>query len=131
MPSINAKPLSVALVCATKGTATNFRCPYHAWLYGIDGTLRGVPSEQDFPHVDKSANGLTPVALEIWNGFLFLNFSPVPEVTLRQYLAGLDTVLEGMPFQDYPFQMKVSTEIGCNWKFLVNASVASVSFTAK
>jgi phenylpropionate dioxygenase-like ring-hydroxylating dioxygenase large terminal subunit len=111
----------VALVCQLKGTASSFRCPYHGWLYGNDGALRGVPSEKDFPHVEKAANGLTPVALEMWNGFIFLNFSPVPDVTLREYLAGLDAVLDGMPFQDYPFQIKIRGDIDSNWKFLVNA----------
>jgi phenylpropionate dioxygenase-like ring-hydroxylating dioxygenase large terminal subunit len=111
----------VALVCEARGNAATFRCPYHAWLYGIDGTLRGVPSEKDFPHVDKAANGLTPIALEIWNGFIFLNFSPVPEMTLREYLAGLDVVLEGMAFQDYPFLIRYEEDVASNWKLLVNA----------
>jgi phenylpropionate dioxygenase-like ring-hydroxylating dioxygenase large terminal subunit len=71
--------------------------------------------------VDKAANGLTPVALEIWNGFIFLNFSPVPEVALREYLAGLDTILDGMPFQDYPFLVRYEEHVSSNWKLLVNA----------
>jgi phenylpropionate dioxygenase-like ring-hydroxylating dioxygenase large terminal subunit len=111
----------VALVCEEKGSASTFRCPYHAWVYGIDGMLRAVPSENDFPHVDKAKNGLTPVALDIWNGFIFLNFAERPEVPLREFLSGLDVLLDGMPFQDYPFHIKVVDEIDCNWKNLVNA----------
>ena len=35
-----------------------------------------------------AANGLAPIALEIWNGFIFLNVSQAPEATLREHLAG-------------------------------------------
>jgi phenylpropionate dioxygenase-like ring-hydroxylating dioxygenase large terminal subunit len=111
----------VALVCAAKGNALTFRCPYHAWTYGVDGALRAIPSETDFPHVDKAKNGLTPIHLDTWNGFIFLNFASVPEVSLHEFLAGLDTLLDGMPFQDYPFYLQVTDEIDCNWKNLVNA----------
>jgi len=111
----------VALVCQERGNALTHRCPYHAWVYGADGALRAVPSEQDFPHVDKSKNGLSRVHLDTWNGFIFLNFAVEPEVTLSEFLAGLDTMLEGAPFGDFPFYMQVTDEIECNWKNLVNA----------
>jgi phenylpropionate dioxygenase-like ring-hydroxylating dioxygenase large terminal subunit len=111
----------VALVCQEHGSASAFRCPYHAWTYGVDGALRAIASERDFPHVDKAKNGLTRIHLDIWNGFLFLNFAPEPEVTLREFLAGLDVLLDGAPFGDFPFYLKVTDEIDCNWKNLVNA----------
>lgn len=111
----------VALVCEAKGNALTFRCPYHAWTYGIDGGLRAIPCEQDFPHVDKAASGLTPVALDTWNGFIFLNFAPEPEVGLRDFLGGLGTIFDGMKFQDYPFLISYQEDVNANWKLLVNA----------
>lgn len=111
----------VALVCQERGNTLAFRCPYHAWTYGIDGALRAVPAEQDFPHVDKAANGLTPIHLDTWNGFIFLNFAEQPEVGLREFLAGLDRMLDGAPFEQFPHYVQVSAEIDCNWKNLVNA----------
>ncbi len=111
----------VALACQERGNALTFRCPYHAWTYGNDGALRAIPAEQDFPHVDKSKNGLTPIHLDIWSGFVFLNFAPEPEVTLHEFLAGLDDMLEGAPFEDFPFHADVTAEIDANWKFMVNA----------
>ncbi|MDB5686991.1 MAG: hypothetical protein JWR77_1580 [Rhizorhabdus sp.] len=111
----------VALVCEAKGNALTFRCPYHAWVYGIDGALRAIPAEKEFPHVDKAQNGLTPIALDIWDGFVFLNFAETPETSLREFLAGLDTVLDGMPFEDYPFLIRYEEDAAANWKLLVNA----------
>lgn len=86
-----------------------------------DGSLSAIPSEKDFPHVDKDTNGLAPIHLDIWNGFIFLNFAKQPEVTLREFLTGLDTMLDGAPFEQFPFHLKVKDEIDCNWKNLVNA----------
>lgn len=111
----------VALVCEAKGHSLNFRCPYHAWTYRIDGSLSAIPSERDFPHVDKAANGLTPIALETWNGFIFLNFADKPEQDFATFMAGIDTVFGGMPFEDYPFLIQYEETVQANWKLLVNA----------
>lgn len=111
----------VALVCQARGTATTFRCPYHAWTYGTDGTLVAIPSEHDFPHVDRAENGLVPVALDIWNGFVFLNFAPEPESTLRAFLGGLGTVLDGMSFSDHPAMVRYEETATANWKLMINA----------
>ncbi len=111
----------VALVCQDRGNALTFRCPYHAWTYRIDGSLSAIPGEQDFAHVDKAANGLARIHLDTWSGFIFLNFADEPEVTLPEYLAGLDVMLDGAPFDQFPFYVAVTDEIDCNWKNLVNA----------
>jgi phenylpropionate dioxygenase-like ring-hydroxylating dioxygenase large terminal subunit len=111
----------VALVCQERGNALTWRCPYHAWTYRVDGSLSAVPSEHDFPHVDKSKNGLAGIHLDCWSGFIFLNFAETPEVSLREFLAGLDVMLDGAPFAQFPFFIRVTDEIDCNWKNLVNA----------
>jgi len=47
-------------------------CPYHGWNYDLTGRLRGVPSEDTFPGLDKSRHGLRPVALDTLFGFVFV-----------------------------------------------------------
>jgi phenylpropionate dioxygenase-like ring-hydroxylating dioxygenase large terminal subunit len=51
-------------------------CPYHAWAYGFDGALSGVPYRQNFPNLDIAANSLVPVDLEIFLGFIFIRLEP-------------------------------------------------------
>lgn len=112
---------SVALVCQAKGKSTTFRCPYHAWTYANDGRLVAIPAEGEFPHVDKAENGLTPVALEIWNGFIFVNLEPTPSVSLREFLAGIGSLYETLPFGDYPYYVEMVDTVDSNWKTLMNA----------
>ena len=47
------------------------QCPYHAWTYGLDGSLRKVPYEKTFDGFDKAAHGLAQPQTEVWNGFVF------------------------------------------------------------
>ena len=49
-------------------------CPYHAWSYGLDGRLAGVPKWQGFEDLDKDSYGLPPVEQEIFQGFIFVRF---------------------------------------------------------
>jgi len=77
-----------------------------------------VPSEKDFPHVDKAANGLDAGGVGNLERLYLPQFLARPDVTLREYLAGLDAVLDGMPFQDYPFRSRsaaISIPTGSFW----------------
>src|SRR5215510_10722668 len=48
-------------------------CPYHAWSYELDGSLRGARATRTLPDFDPNAYGLAPVRLEQHLGFLFVN----------------------------------------------------------
>lgn len=54
------------------GKKRGFVCPYHAWLYGLDGALKRIPDEDGFPDVDKAASGLVEVQSEVRGGLVFV-----------------------------------------------------------
>ena len=54
------------------------RCPYHAWAYGTDGRLVSTAFGTPTPDFVKADHGLFPVALEVWNGFVFLCLADDP-----------------------------------------------------
>ena len=63
---------AMRLLEAPSGTVKQIVCPYHAWAYGTDGQLTGVPMRRDYPALDMSRNGLAPVDLALWRGFIFV-----------------------------------------------------------
>jgi phenylpropionate dioxygenase-like ring-hydroxylating dioxygenase large terminal subunit len=63
---------AMRLVEGPAGCAKKLVCPYHAWAYELDGRLTGVPMKADYPALDLAKNGLAPVGIEIWNGFVFV-----------------------------------------------------------
>ncbi len=45
-------------------------CPYHAWSYGLDGKLVGVPERDEYERIDFGANNLEPLEFDIFMGFV-------------------------------------------------------------
>ena len=71
-PRIDDARLSVRQL-GESGNAQSFRCPYHAWLYDLDGSLmKAYDVHDDF---DMDANGLVPCHMRVEEGHVFLNFS--------------------------------------------------------
>ncbi|MFF4795005.1 Rieske 2Fe-2S domain-containing protein [Streptomyces sp. NPDC001276] len=61
-------------VCkASYGNTTTFRCGYHGWVFGNDGTLKGVPGRRALygPDFDLSKRGLGRARVETLHGFVF------------------------------------------------------------
>jgi phenylpropionate dioxygenase-like ring-hydroxylating dioxygenase large terminal subunit len=71
-------------------------CPYHGWSYRLSGELRGVPSRESFPGLDREAFALKPVRSEVMLGFVFvcLEGDPPPLADIwrgiREELAAYD-----------------------------------------
>ena len=70
------------------GNCGSFKCPYHHWIYGLDGRLLGAPAMERTVDFDKKDYPLPSLALELWKGFIFVNFdrnaSPLAP-TLERY----------------------------------------------
>ncbi len=63
------------LVDGSRGCAKKLVCPYHAWTYGLDGALTGVPERRQYPGLNPDTHGLAPVDLETWQGFVFVRLT--------------------------------------------------------
>jgi phenylpropionate dioxygenase-like ring-hydroxylating dioxygenase large terminal subunit len=62
------------LVAEGHGNARGFLCPYHHWAYNLEGELVGVPAMNRTCNFDRKAYSLPRFAVEVWNGFIFINF---------------------------------------------------------
>ncbi len=61
------------------------RCPYHAWTYGLDGTLRSAPFLPDLRSY-RAALSLHPVDVDCWGGFVFVRLEPGAGPSLAETL---------------------------------------------
>ena len=107
-------------VCEGRGNDTTFKCPYHHWIYGLDGRLLGAPAMERTDDFDKSTWGLPALQVEHWQGFVFVNLDPdaAPlSPTLERYTKYLtnyhleDAVCPGtFTLEDMPWNWKVMFE---------------------
>jgi choline monooxygenase len=106
-----------SLVVAADGNSPRLRCPYHAWTYSLNGTLRSAPQcgpqiEAEFP-----ALGLVPVRVATFGPFVFVNLSadgpPLDVVTgdLAEIIAGVGLDLGGLRLRQ-----RFAYELAANWK---------------
>jgi len=110
------------LVWSRSGSCQNFSCKFHGWSYNLEGRLTFVPDEENFFDLKKADHGLTPVATDTWQGFIFINLDPHPQESLTTYLGDWAQSVEGYPFAKhsavcYSWQ----TELRANWKLLKDA----------
>lgn len=111
------------LVADTHGTCKGFfACKFHGWAYGLDGSLRHIADEASFFNLNKESLGLTPIAVDTWEGFIFINMDLNPKETLREYLGEWGTDLSGYPFAELSATLFFwRTEIKANWKVVKDA----------
>ena len=92
----------LTLVDAPKNVGKLIRCPYHAWAYDLDGSLRASPhfGGTDNPRpdgFDPAENGLKPVRSHVWHDWIFVNLSgDAPD--FETYAAPLIARLDGIDF---------------------------------
>ena len=77
-------------ICSVeKGNQKNFTCPYHGWVYGVDGSLLDVPFEEEGygeGNLNHDELGLISAPkVGIWRGMIFANLDPNAE-SLDDYL---------------------------------------------
>jgi len=93
------------------------RCPYHAWVYGLEGDLRATP-RFNMDSLDKGAFPLVEARLSEWQGWLFLNASgDAPD--LATHLGNLDIVVEGYRPEDLRLGASHAYELEANWKIAI------------
>ncbi len=63
-------------LCSKFETGDVISCPYHAWEWNIDGTLKFIPSHWDFQAIDKENGSLREVKVGRWGGFIYVNADP-------------------------------------------------------
>jgi Rieske 2Fe-2S family protein len=107
-----------SLVCLEKqGQTSQLTCPYHAWTYGLDGSLKAAGfMPRDF---NRSEHGLQPCHIRILHGFIFLNLSPGDAPEFDQEFEAFEPHLDFHGFADAKIAHRQSYPTDANWKLVV------------
>ena len=103
------------------GRTNLIRCPYHAWAYDLDGTLKAARNSENVEGFDKCAFSLRPVRVEIFCGLVMVNLDPdaVPfaeqtgdlEAEIRHYVPSVDRLA---------FAQRDTYDVAANWKTMID-----------
>ncbi len=103
------------------GNAGVIVCPYHAWSYNLDGTLRGARNSDNVANFNKCDFSLKPVQVEVFCGMVFINLdeSAAPlaeqakelEAEIRAYCPDVDNLA---------FAQRDEYNVSCNWKVMID-----------
>ncbi len=102
------------LVKHGSGSCSLLRCPYHNWVYDLDGSLKQTPWFGDGEDFDLADWPLEPVSVEVWRGLLFVAIDP--EQSLTAQLADTIPELSGEPIETYRVQREERLVFDANWK---------------
>ena len=96
---------------------TTIQCPYHAWTYGLDGALRAVPTMTEVAGFRAGDYPLHPVALEVWQGFVFVNLARQPQ-PFADALPALVGKFAHRKADELKSAHRKVYEIDANWKLI-------------
>jgi phenylpropionate dioxygenase-like ring-hydroxylating dioxygenase large terminal subunit len=115
-------------VCRHRGTILaaeaqrrgTIQCRYHAWTYGLDGSLRGAPRTAEEPDFSPEELALVPMSAGTWGPFVFANADPEAP-PLSAALGDLPAVVadHGLDVDALSFHHRARYEVGANWKIAV------------
>ena len=100
-------------------------CPYHAWTYRSDGSLRHARNAHKVPGFDHGAFCLPQIRVESFCGFVFVNLDNDAE-PLASVTDGIEESLrEDVPFIDdlrpaESWSFSTSNVMAANWKVVVD-----------
>lgn len=93
-------------------------CPFHGWVYNLDGSLRGAARPSSFGDLRREDFGLKPIEMEIFHGFIFLRFKSGPQPAVADLLSPYDADFRAyglatlLPVRNLDW----TAELPVNWK---------------
>ena len=103
------------------GRRETLQCPYHAWTYDLDGSLRSAPRSDREPGFEAGEWSLLPALVDTWGPLVFVNPDPAAS-PLAETLGELPRVVRergldpaGLEFRGRSRELLVEA----NWKLVV------------
>ncbi|MDA7965500.1 ring-hydroxylating oxygenase subunit alpha [Ruegeria sp.] len=104
-----------------EGETTRIMCPYHAWVYKLDGQLVRAPETENLNDFNTSDICLDQVQVEEFAGFIYVNLDPEAR-PLREVSGNLETEIRhwAPDIDSLTFGHRLTYDIKSNWKNVVD-----------
>ena len=99
------------------GQCLRIVCPYHSWVYSIDGALLNAPGMGEIKNFDLADYSLSGLFLEIWNGFVFIHFGENP-TPLLEHLGNFPSTFSSHQPDKMKCVKRFEFDVKSNWKLL-------------
>lgn len=104
-------------------------CPYHAWTYNLDGSLRGAPIMEKNDCFERKGMALPQIRSEIWQGWVFVTLNPEAEPVAGR-LAELAADIAPFGMERYTELFRETHVWDTNWKVLAENFMESYHLPA-
>jgi phenylpropionate dioxygenase-like ring-hydroxylating dioxygenase large terminal subunit len=106
---------------SSSGSARTIVCPYHAWVYDLDGSLRSARRTERMATFDRSRIRLDQVRVEEFGGFVYVNLDPAA-VPLAEQAPDLAAELArwAPDVAGLTHAKRLSYEVRSNWKNVID-----------
>ena len=101
-----------------QGNCRTIVCPYHSWVYGLDGGLLRMKGMEGTSNFDPKENSLRELRAEIWAGFIFVTFDSDMN-PLDEYLGDLPEQFKSYQFASMKCVRQKRYDLECNWKLYI------------
>jgi phenylpropionate dioxygenase-like ring-hydroxylating dioxygenase large terminal subunit len=107
-----------------QGRIGEFRCPFHAWRWNLDGSLKYQADADNFDPRPADELCLPACRVDTWGGWVFINMDGEAE-PLAEYLAPIPERLDGFKLEDMRIAWYKSVILPANWKTSLDAFIES------
>lgn len=94
----------------------SMQCPYHAWTYGLDGTLLAARNMDGTPGFDRRAYPLREAHVAVFEGLLFVALDPVQP--FATFFAPLEGRFSRWRIGELRSARRTAYDLACNWKLV-------------
>ncbi|SDC40626.1 aromatic ring-hydroxylating oxygenase subunit alpha [Ruegeria marina] len=100
-----------------RGNTRAIVCPYHAWTYNLDGSLRGAPAMSLNKSFCKEDYALPAIRCEEWLGWVFVTLNPEAQ-PVAEKLQQVAAMVAGYDMTNYTEAFYEEHVWDTNWKVL-------------
>jgi glycine betaine catabolism A len=103
------------LPCGELASRATLVCPYHAWSFRLDGSVRHIPHAGEMDNLSPQELSLLSVAVAEWGGWVFVNVDGRAE-PFPAYAGGLLDLAADWRCERLVVGASATYELAANWK---------------